>query len=312
MMPASTRGVGMALGFPDVCNTPVGPATAPLPYPNVADHSSATNTVVNVRINMLDSLNQLSTMSMTSGDEAGSAHPTVKGTQAYTLGMPNVRFNMMPSITLASLTNHNKMNCPIGAVIVPSAPNVRINFAGDDVADVTLGATVAASEREGGCGCGREGEGESDHGGVSLRIEAFSLAAATDLAEAVHRAVAQGATRLTLDLRGARGGVLSAALDAAGLFVPVGTPLAVIADEDGDEETVCARGGAWLELPLTVLVDERTASAAEAFADALTHAGRATRVGPATRGKRAIHETVALHDGRTALRRAGAVRAPSR
>lgn len=304
MMPASTRGIGMALGFPDVCNTPVGPATAPLPYPNIADHSSATNTVVNVRINMLDSLNQLSTMSMTSGDEAGSAHPTIKGTQAYTLGMPNVRFNMMPSITLASLTNHNKMNCPIGAVIVPSAPNVRINFAGDDVANVALGETVAASEREDE----REGEGE----GATLRIEAFSLAAATDLAEAVHRAVAAGAVQLTIDLRGARGGVLSAALDAAGLFVPVGAPLAVIADEDGDEEIVRSRGGAWLELPLTVLVDERTASAAEAFADALSDAGRAQRVGPATRGKRAIHETIALHDGRVALRRAGAVRAPSR
>lgn len=310
MMPASTRGIGMAIGFPDVCNTPVGPATAPLPYPNVADHSSATNTVVNVRINMLDSLNQLSTMSMTSGDEAGAAHPTIKGMQAYTMGMPNVRFNMMPSITLASLTNHNNMNCPIGAVIVPSAPNVRINFAGDDVAEVTLGETVTASR--GGDEGERACDDDGDHRGVTLRIEAFSLAAATDLAEAVHRAVEAGATRLTLDLRGARGGVLGAALDAAGLFLPVGTPLAVLADEDGDEETVHARGGAWLELPLTVLVDEHTASAAEAFADALGAAGRALRVGPATRGKLAIHETVALHDGRVALRRAGAVRAPSR
>ena len=34
MRPASNQGVGKNIGFPDVCNTPVGPATAPLPYPN--------------------------------------------------------------------------------------------------------------------------------------------------------------------------------------------------------------------------------------------------------------------------------------
>ena len=41
MLPASNSGVGMNMGFPDVCVTPVGPVPVPIPYPNMAMNAMA-------------------------------------------------------------------------------------------------------------------------------------------------------------------------------------------------------------------------------------------------------------------------------
>ncbi|MBK6513147.1 MAG: DUF4150 domain-containing protein [Polyangiaceae bacterium] len=300
MMPASTRGIGMALGFPDVCNTPIPVGTAPIPYPNIADHSCASNTVMNIRINMLDALNQLSEVSMTSGDEAGSAHPTIKGAQRYTLGMINIRFNMMPAITLASLTNHNQMNCPIGAVLVPSAPNVLLNLAsaGDGAqpqASVLDG--VSARDRADAATPHSTCRSSATDEGATISLDVFALGTAAELAEHVHRATREGARAVTIDLRACRGGVLSAALDAAGLFLPEGTLLATIVDEDGDEREERSRSGLLQGVALTLLVGPATASAAEVFAAALADHGRAELRGERTRGKGALSELVAAPGG---------------
>lgn len=297
MMPASTRGIGMALGFPDVCNTPIPVGTAPIPYPNIAEHSSASATVTNVRINMLDALNMMSSMPMSTGDEAGSAHPTIKGAQRYTLGMINIRFNMMPAITLASLTNHNNMNCPIGAVLVPSAPNVLLNLeaaqprlAGSQVLD-EQGARdrLAAAAPHDTC---RSAEGSHE-----IALELFAPGSAAELAEQVARALAGGARELVIDLTACRGGVLGAAIDAAGLFLPGGTLIVTVIDEDGDERDERSRSGAFADVALSVRVGPRTASAAEVFAAALGDHGRATILGGPTRGKATVSELAAVAGG---------------
>lgn len=302
MMPASTRGIGMALGFPDVCNTPTPAGPVPVPYPNIADHSMASGTVTNVRINMLDALNMMSQVPMSSGDEAGSAHATIKGTQRYTMGMPNIRLNMMPAITLASLTSHNQGNCPIGAVLVPSAPNVRFNRASlEGRAQVGLLDEAAATDHvEAAC---TDGLGEAQ-GGV-LVVHHIPMAFAAELAQAVEASRAAGASRLRIDLRACRGGVFEAAVDAAGLFLPEGTPIVRVVDEDGDESVEGARGAAYLELELELWVGPHTASAAEVFAGALASAGRARLLGEPTLGKGRLSELVALGDGRSYARPSG-------
>ncbi|MFO0554674.1 MAG: S41 family peptidase [Polyangiaceae bacterium] len=286
MMPASSRGIGMALGFPDVCNTPIPVGTVPIPYPNISEHSTASNTAFNVRVNMLDALTMMSMVPMTTGDEAGAAHPTIKGPQRYTLGMINVRFNMMPAITLCSLTNHNNMNCPIGAVLVPSAPNVLLNWAGADyVARESLDAITQGSVLE----PSREGA-SNDVDSVHIALEVFAVATAAELAEQVHRATRAGARRVVLDLRACRGGVLTAAIDAAGLFLPAGALVVTIVDEDGDPREERSRSGVYQDVELVVLVGPDTASAAEVFAAALEDHGRATIVGGPTHGKGTITE----------------------
>lgn len=302
MMPASTRGIGMALGFPDVCNTPTPAGPVPIPYPNIADHSMASATVTNVRINMMDALNMMSQVPMSSGDEAGSAHATIKGTQRYTMGMPNIRLNMMPAITLASITSHNQGNCPIGAVLVPSAPNVRFNRASSNGQGAVglLDEAAVLDHAEAAC---TDGLGEAASG--VLVVHHIPMAFAAELAQAVEASRATGASVLRLDLRHCRGGVFEAAVDAAGLFLPEGTPVARVLDEDGDESVEIARGAAYLELELELWIGPHTASAAEVFAGALAAAGRARLVGTATLGKGTLSELVALGDGRSYARASG-------
>ena len=96
---------------------------------------------------------------------------------------------------------------------------------------------------------------------------------------------------LVLDLRGNPGGILDEAVRAAGLFLPAGTPVAstrgrVPAEDDREFRT--AGDGPWRDLPLAVLVNEETASAAELLAAALRDAGRAKLVGARTFGKASV------------------------
>ena len=92
---------------------------------------------------------------------------------------------------------------------------------------------------------------------------------------------------LTLDLRGCPGGDAEAALALAGEFLPQGTPLARLCDAaDPDAvELVVARFAQAYTMPLTILVDRATASAAELFTAILQATGRATVHGEHTAGK---------------------------
>ena len=90
---------------------------------------------------------------------------------------------------------------------------------------------------------------------------------------------------VVLDLRGNGGGVLTAAADVAGLFLSRGTPVCQVLDEDGDERMLRSRNTAPCTLPLTVLIDHGTASAAEILAAARQSAGRARVEGQPSYGK---------------------------
>ncbi|HVY44443.1 MAG TPA: PAAR-like domain-containing protein, partial [Minicystis sp.] len=57
MLPASNRGAGMNIGFPDVCLTPSGPAVVPVPYPNIAMNAMAASFSPNVLLTMMPALN---------------------------------------------------------------------------------------------------------------------------------------------------------------------------------------------------------------------------------------------------------------
>jgi carboxyl-terminal processing protease len=82
-----------------------------------------------------------------------------------------------------------------------------------------------------------------------------------------------------------------------GLFLPEGTLLATIVDEDGDEREERSRSGLLQGVALTLLVGPATASAAEVFAAALADHGRAELRGERTRGKGALSELVAAPGG---------------
>lgn len=73
---------GIAFAFPDVCNTPSPGGPVPIPYPNIAQLSDAQDVADDLLLgpSSLKALLVDSTISTSSGDEAGSAGGVSSGT----------------------------------------------------------------------------------------------------------------------------------------------------------------------------------------------------------------------------------------
>lgn len=99
-------------------------------------------------------------------------------------------------------------------------------------------------------------------------------------------------TQVILDLRGCSGGDLYEALDVAGLFVPAGLPLAETYDRSGLVRSYRSPVGRKTTVPVWLLIDSRTASAAEVLAGTLQYHRRALLVGERSFGK-CVSQTMA-------------------
>ena len=157
-------------------------------------------------------------------------------------------------------------------------------------APVTLNAVEAGSVALGG---GRRA-------GL-VRISSFSQETPAQLVDAVRSALATagGVDALVVDLRGNAGGYMPAGVAAAELFLERGAPIVSEVRRAGAALPSVAQGvGAETKVPLCVLVDGRTASAAEIMAAALQDNGRATLAGPGrTFGKGRIQNVQRLVGG---------------
>ena len=121
-------------------------------------------------------------------------------------------------------------------------------------------------------------------GGVAyVRPVRLAAGAAAEVRTQLRGLATQGARGVVLDLRGNPGGLTSEAVDLAGVFL--GEQLVARVREGGEEEELRATAPVAIGLPLAVLVDGGTASAAEMVAGALQDHGRATLVGTQTFGK---------------------------
>ncbi|MCA0375416.1 MAG: PDZ domain-containing protein [Gemmatimonadetes bacterium] len=128
-----------------------------------------------------------------------------------------------------------------------------------------------------------------------VRLASITLRAAEELEAAVMRLEARGARALVLDLRDNGGGLFDEGVKVAGLFLPRGAVVASLATRPGVATTAFrARSGRWTTLPLTVLVNGGTASAAEVIAAALRDHDRALLVGAPTYGKGVVQRVVRL------------------
>ena len=117
-----------------------------------------------------------------------------------------------------------------------------------------------------------------------LRLEQFSTGAADELHKALQDITKAGADRLILDLRGNPGGFVNEAVAIASEFLPSGN-VYIERNAKGEEKASPVKpGGLATTIPLVVLVDEGTASAAEIVSGAIQDAGRATLVGQKTFG----------------------------
>jgi C-terminal peptidase prc len=136
-----------------------------------------------------------------------------------------------------------------------------------------------------------------------VKIAAFREGTLRELEDRLMALRARGMRALVLDLRGNPGGLFTEAVLVAQRFLPAG----VVATTRGQSPDVANRvfssdaGPMALDVPLVVLVDTRTMSAAEVLAGALKENGRATLVGTPTFGKGALQSRIRLQTGDTAV-----------
>jgi carboxyl-terminal processing protease len=134
-----------------------------------------------------------------------------------------------------------------------------------------------------------------------LRIAGFSEGVTRDLKKALGAIMTQDLKGLILDLRNNPGGLLSEAVSTASQFISEGNVLLEKNAEGKITSLAVEKGGQALSIPMVVLVNNGTASAAEIVAGALQDHGRASLVGTTTFGTGTVLQQFPLSDGSALL-----------
>jgi carboxyl-terminal processing protease len=130
-----------------------------------------------------------------------------------------------------------------------------------------------------------------------LRLASFSVNTTDQLDKALVAIKAQGATSIILDLRDNPGGLLDQAVGVASRFLDSGNVL-LEKDMSGKITSIPVDSGVTVtKLPMVVLINEGTASAAEIVSGALQDAGRAKLIGETTFGTGTVLVSYKLSDG---------------
>ena len=137
MMPATSKGGGQCVAFPDVVKIPAPPAPfAPAPFPNMADPAQANGSTCSSKVKILNKevCTTKTEISMTSGDEAGTAgggmvSAKIKGPALYKKGSSKVKVEGAPMVHLMSMIAQNggsNANMPAGTQVAPSQTKVTV------------------------------------------------------------------------------------------------------------------------------------------------------------------------------------------
>lgn len=130
-----------------------------------------------------------------------------------------------------------------------------------------------------------------------IRITAFNAKTAEQFSTALNTLTAQGAAALIIDVRQNGGGAISAIQPMLNRLIPAAV-IAYSENADGVRKALIETDGAdYINLPITVLTDGGTASAAELFAVALRDERGASIVGTQTYGKASIQSVIRFPDG---------------
>jgi carboxyl-terminal processing protease len=132
-----------------------------------------------------------------------------------------------------------------------------------------------------------------------VRITNFYPNTAEKLREVILNAIADGAEGLILDVRNNDGGTLNAVVDIASMFLEPEDDLVLYVEKgDGTRTDWRVRVSAVAQdIPMVLLVNERSASSSEVLAGALQDHERATVIGTSTFGKGSVNILRPLSNG---------------
>lgn len=129
-----------------------------------------------------------------------------------------------------------------------------------------------------------------------IQITEFDDVTVDQFADALATMKGSGMEGLILDLRANPGGSLSAVVDIARMILPEGM-IVYTKDKYGRQNEYKCDGKRELQVPLVVLIDMNSASAAEILAGSIQDYGLGTLVGTTTFGKGIVQQIVPLSDG---------------
>lgn len=140
--------------------------------------------------------------------------------------------------------------------------------------------------------------GDIDENGIAhFQITSFSEDTAKELQTLLTEFEKQEMKGIVLDVRQNPGGYLKAAIDISNLFVQPGKTIVQIQERNKEPQLVVAESGKKYDLPVTVLIDEGSASASEILAGALKESIGAKLVGLTSFGKGTMQEVLFMEDG---------------
>jgi carboxyl-terminal processing protease len=130
-----------------------------------------------------------------------------------------------------------------------------------------------------------------------IKVNLIAASTPNEILQAVAELQTQGVKFFIMDLRNNGGGLLEAGVDTARLFLQQGEIMQQQYRQRDIETFQVTRPGLLVDLPLVILVNQGTGSAAEIIAGALKAHGRAPLVGEPTYGKATLQLIFDLQDG---------------
>lgn len=130
-----------------------------------------------------------------------------------------------------------------------------------------------------------------------ILVAEFDLVTDDQFAEWYKKLTEQGMKKLIIDLRNNPGGELTTLESMADYVLKDGQRVISIKEKSGAEEVYETKDGHEIDIPMVVLVNGHSASAAEAFTGALKDNGAAYVIGTQTFGKGIVQSLLGLPDG---------------
>ena len=133
-----------------------------------------------------------------------------------------------------------------------------------------------------------------------VRLTEYREDSHKDFRETLKKLKQQGADSLIVDLRNNPGGLLTIAIKISEEFLPAGKTITSTRGRHPSQDSLAVsnnHNGEFLNWPLTVLINEGSASASEIFAGAMKDNKRAVIVGTKSFGKGSVQSVIPLPDG---------------